>query len=50
MKQKLLWREAVLEAIKQASPSQIVRQVLGGDTVEARHPGLEVGVVSIDAL
>lgn len=39
MKQKLLRGEAVLEAVKQAAPAEIIRQVLRGDTAETRHPG-----------
>ena len=50
MKQKLLRREAVLEAVKQAAPAQIIREVLGGDATETRHPGLQTGVVAVDAL
>ena len=50
MEEKLLWCEGVIEAVEQASPSQIVRQVLGSDTTEACHPSFEVGIVSIDAL
>ena len=50
MKQKLLGREVVLEAVKQAAPTQIIRQVFRGDAPEARHPGLEAGVVAVHAL
>lgn len=50
MKQKLLRREAVLEAVQEPAPAQVIGQVLGGDAPEAAQPSLEVGVVAIDAL
>lgn len=50
MEQEMVRREAALEAIKEASPAEIVRQIFCGDAVEARHPGLEAGVVTVDAL
>lgn len=50
MKQELLRRKAVLEAVEQAPPAQIIGEVFGGDTPEAGHPGLEAGVVAVDTL
>ena len=50
MEQELVRSEAVLEAIKEASPAEVVRQIFRRDAVEARHPGLEAGVVAVDAL
>lgn len=44
MEQELLRREVALEAIKEASPD------ICGDAVAARHPGLEAGVVTVEAL
>ena len=32
MKQELLRRQVVLEAVEQATPAQIIGEVLGGDT------------------
>ena len=34
MKQELLRRQVVLEAVEQATPAQIIGEVLGGDTPE----------------
>ena len=50
MKQELLGCEAVLEAVQQAAPAQVVGQVLGGHTTKTRHPGLQAGVITVDAL
>ena len=50
MKQELLRREGILEAVEQAPPAQIIGEVFGGDASEAGHPGLEAGVVAINTL
>jgi len=50
MEQELVRGEVVLEAVKEASPAEIVRQIFRGDTMEACHPGLEAGVVTVDTL
>ena len=50
MKQELLGGQGILEAVKEPAPAQVIRQVFGGDAVEASHPALEVGVVAVDAL
>jgi hypothetical protein len=34
VKQELLRRQVVLEAVEQATPAQIIGEVLGGDTPE----------------
>ena len=50
MEQELVRGEMVLEAVKEASPAEVVRKIFRGDAVEARHPGFEAGVVAVDAL
>ena len=50
MKHELFGCEVVLEAVQETAPAQVVRQVFGGDTAKARHPGLQTGVVAVDAL
>jgi len=50
MEQELVRGEVVLEAVKEAPPAEVVRQIFRGDAVEARHPGLEAGVIAVDAL
>ena len=50
MKQKLLGREIILEAVKESAPAQVICQVLRGNAPESCHPTLEAGVVAVDAL
>ena len=46
----MLGCELVFEAVQQPAPAQVVSQILGGHTAKACHPGLQTGVVAVDAL
>lgn len=50
MKQELLGRDGILEAIEQAAPAQVMMKVLGGDPVKPNHPALQAAVVGIHIL
>ena len=50
MKQELLGRHGILEAIEQAAPTEVVVRVLGGDPVKPNHPAFQAAVVGIHIL
>jgi hypothetical protein len=44
------WLSTPLIALKHATPAQVVREIAGGDTVKANHPGFQAAVVGINVL
>lgn len=50
MKQDLLTGNGVLESVEQPTPTEVMVEVFGGDTVKTGHPAFEAAVVSVDVL
>jgi hypothetical protein len=50
MAQELFGCQAALEAIQETPPAEVMGEVLGRHTFEPGHPGLQVGVVAVNAL
>ena len=45
-----LWGCGLGERLEGASPTEVVRQIVGGHTVKAMHPLLQAGVVGVDII